>query len=157
MSHAIKLPLSFDGAHVSATIGAARIRVERLSATVFYVETRHSGPAGVGPVVAELSRSWPTEAQARTAARGLYRAFHAGLSVAAVIADLTAVVDAALARAFQGGDGTGRGQTAIPALDELRESLRSPGERVERQARLQEMADLIAASAPRDPLADQWA
>lgn len=146
--HNSKAPLLIDGAAVAAYLPTTCITLTRVRSNAYRVEVASLGPLGAGGVVDELSRSWPTEAQARTAARGLFRAFWGGATVAQVIGELVAITNEMLRPLFGGGHAQRRDQHAISELTTLREQLYPASVRAERRRRLDEMAEFLASSEP---------
>jgi hypothetical protein len=80
MSHAIKLPLAFVGHTIAEPVGRVVIALTFIRDGVYRVTINHPGRTGL--LGAEVDGcSYPTEAEARSEARRMFRAYASGQSV----------------------------------------------------------------------------
>ncbi len=128
-----------EGARITHNLGRVTVVLTCIRPGASYRAAVHHGPVAgtLGPEVPELSQSWPTEAEARTAARRSTIAFRnlpANLpftvAVAQALDAIAAQLDDAIGQALGGGDGTGRAQAPLGRLTRAREALSTPAERI---------------------------
>lgn len=141
-----------EGEQLTHTIGRVTIAVTCVREGAAYrAGVHYGGTAGLlGKEIEELSASYPTEAEARQAARRLCKAFAdqpADLPFAVLVeralAHLAAQLDDEIGKAFGGGDGTGRVQAPLAGLTRAREALYTPAERIAEQMLVEQLrADL---------------
>jgi len=87
MSHAISAPLSLDGQTVAVAAGPVVVAVQRINPCAYRLAVRCGSAGGEVPA---LCRWFPSEGQARHAARVATALFRAGWTVERVL-DLVAV------------------------------------------------------------------
>lgn len=128
-----------EGQSITHSVGRVVVVVRCVrEGHAYRAAVHYGGSVGLlGAEIPELSQSWPTEPEARAAARRACLAFRdlpADLPFAVAIEQALESVrdqlDEAIARALGGGDGTGRQAVPLGRLTAAREALRTPAERI---------------------------
>jgi hypothetical protein len=128
-----------EGATITQPLGPVTVVLTVVRPGAAYrAAAHHVGTAGtLGPEIPELSQSWPTEGEARAAARRVCVAFRDlpadlpfAVAVERALASIAAQLDDAIGAALGGGDGTGRVQAPLGRLTAAREALNTPAERI---------------------------
>jgi hypothetical protein len=148
----VAAPLTAEGQTITHPAGRVTVVVTVIRPGHAYrAAAHHTGTAGtLGAEIDCLTASYPTEAEARQAARRIVHAFRdqpGDLPFTALVeralASIAEQLDDAIARAMGGGDGTGRNTIPLGRLTAAREALRTPAERIAEQELVERLrADL---------------
>lgn len=144
MQHATKPPLTREGQSIPFSVNGVLIELVCVKFFEAY-KVRISHDSFGGAEIPELSRSYPTEAQARSAARNATVYFAAGNTVQQALDVIYAAqpvertvtspveaLDEAIARRLGGGHAQPR--AGLASLTAAREALDTPAEREQREA-----------------------
>jgi hypothetical protein len=133
----VAAPLTAEGHQITHAVGRVTVVVTCIREGQAYRTSVHYTGVTLGPEIPELSQSWPSESEARAAARRACVAFRnqpADVPFAAqveqALASIAAQLDEVIARAMGGGAGMAYQREPLARLTAARDALRTPAERI---------------------------